>query len=59
MCRNIYDEIFVERKYDSNLVKGETRKRVVQTIITFSVNNCEETINCGLCWSQRDLLHRS
>ena len=29
-------------KYDSNLVKSETRKRVVQTIITFSVNNCEK-----------------
>lgn len=48
MCRNIYGEIFVERKYDSNLVKSGTRKRVVQTIITFSKNFCEETIDCGL-----------
>jgi hypothetical protein len=59
MCRNIYGEIFVERKYDSNLVKSGTRKRVVQTIITFSKNICEETIDCGLLSSQRDLLHRS
>jgi hypothetical protein len=59
MCRKIYGEIFVGRKYDSNLVKSETRNRVVQTIITFSVNNCEETIDCGLLWSQRDLLHGS
>jgi hypothetical protein len=41
MCRNMYGEIFVERKYDSNLVKSETRKRAVQTIISFIVNDCE------------------
>jgi hypothetical protein len=40
MWQNIYSEIFVERKNDSNLVKSATRKWVVQSIITFIVNNC-------------------